>query len=216
MVEPISYIKRKRIHNQRGLCRGEYEMNNNTPRIVFGPDKITMYNDNGIEICSINREPTVQVQDIIPVDFTEFIPPKKGNETMELLRLYERRKRDEINKKYKELIDKEYNELDVVKRYYELVNTFSASLAELADEYCALDVPAMVRTGYSNDYAYELNSSLLAEIEKKYAEDRRSEFNELDKFIEEVNAMLEISNDKDYQLDVLEKYNIIKKGKLTI
>jgi hypothetical protein len=57
---------------------------------------------------------------------------------------------------------------------------------------------------------------LLAEIEKKYAEDRRSEFNELDKFIEEVNAMLAISNDKDYQLDVLEKYNVIKKGKLTI
>lgn len=191
-------------------------MNNAKPVITFNSDRIIMYDNEGNELCSLNREPALSCAEIIPVDFTEFIPPKKGNKIMELLRLYERRKREEINKKYKELIDKEYNELDVVKRYYELVNTFSASLAELADEYCALDVPAMVRTGYSNDYAYELNSSLLAEIEKKYAEDRRSEFNELDKFIEEVNAMLAISNDKDYQLDVLEKYNIIKKGKLTI
>ena len=191
-------------------------MNNAKPVITFNSDRIIMYDNEGNELCSLNREPALSCAEIIPVDFTEFIPPKKGNKIMELLRLYERRKREEINKKYKELIDKEYNELDVVKRYYELVNTFSASLAELADEYCALDVPAMVRTGYSNDYAYELNSSLLAEIEKKYAEDRRSEFNELDKFVEEVNAMLEISNDKDYQLDVLERYNIIKKGKLTI
>ena len=191
-------------------------MSENTARIVFSPGKITMYNDNGIEACSISTEPTCQVEKITSVDFNEFIPPKKGNERMELLRLYERRKRNEINEKYKELIDKEYNELDVVKRYNELINTFNASLAELADEYCALDVPSIVRTGYSNDYAYELNGSLLAEIEKKYAEDKRSEFNELDKFIEEVNAMLEISNDKDYQLDVLERYNVIKKGKLTI
>lgn len=192
-------------------------MEDKKPIIEFLNNGDINVNDiNGNLIWRMSQEPTLSCAEITPVDFTEFIPPKKGNEIMELLRLYERRKREEINKKYKELIDKEYNELDVVKRYYELVNTFSASLAELADEYCALDVPAMVRTGYSNDYAYELNSSLLAEIEKKYAEDRRSEFNELDKFIEEVNAMLEISNDKDYQLDVLEKYNIIKKGKLTI
>lgn len=192
-------------------------MGDKKPIIEFSNNgDITVNDIDGNTIWRMSREATCSCAKITPVDFTEFIPPKKGNETMELLRLYERRKRDEINKKYKELIDKEYNELDVVKRYYELVNTFSASLAELADEYCELDVPAMVRTGYSNDYAYELNSSLLAEIEKKYAEDRRSEFNELDKFIEEVNAMLAISNDKDYQLDVLEKYNVIKKGKLTI
>ena len=192
-------------------------MEDKKPIIEFSNNGDITFNDiDGNPIWRMSRDATCSCVEITPVDFTEFIPPKKGNETMELLRLYERRKRDEINKRYKELIDEEYNELDVVKRYHELVNTFSASLAELADEYCELDVPAIVRTGYSNDYAYELNSSLLAEIEKKYAEDRRSEFNELDKFIEEVNAMLAISNDKDYQLDVLEKYNVIKKGKLTI
>ena len=180
------------------------------------PNGIMCCRDDGTILFSAINDDNNITTETTPIDFNEFIPPKKGNETMELLRLYERRKREEINKKYKELIDKEYNELDVVKRYYELVNTFSASLDELADEYCTLDVPAIVKTGYSNDYAYELNSSLLAEIEKKYAEDRRSEFNELDKIVEEVNAMLEISNDKDYQLDVLEKYNIVKKGKLTI
>lgn len=191
-------------------------MKDTKPVITFNSDRIIMYDNNGNEICSISREPTCQVEKITPVDFNEFIPPKKGNERMELLRLYERRKREEINKKYKELVDKEYNELDVVKRYNELINTFKASLSELADEYCALDVPAIVRTGYSNDYAFELNRELFSEVDKKYEEDRRAEIRELDALIEEVNAMLEISNDKDYQLDVLDKYGIIKKGKLTI
>ena len=34
--------------------------------------------------------------------------------------------------------------------------------------------------------------------------------------LEEVNAMISISTDKDYQLDVLDRYGITKKGKLNI
>lgn len=180
------------------------------------PNGIMCCRDDGTILFSAMNEDKNITTKTTPIDFNEFIPPKKGNEKMELLRLYERRKRDEINKKYKELVDKEYNELDVVKRYNELINTFKASLSELADEYCALDVPAIVRTGYSNDYAFELNRELFSEVDKKYEEDRRAEIRELDMLVEEVNAMLEISNDKDYQLDVLEKYGIVKKGKLNI
>lgn len=195
-------------------------MNNNTPRIVFGPDKITMYNDNGIEICSINHEPTVQVQDIIPVDFNEFIPPKKGNEKMrnEVLDLYVSRKRDQIKEKYKSMVEEKYNNLEAVKRYEELINSFNASLEELIHEYPAVDgeVPMFVRTGYSNDYRYEVNRNIKDEIAKEYKEEADEELAEVSKLENEVRAMLSISNDKDYQLDVLEKYGITKKGKLNI
>ena len=195
-------------------------MKNNTPRIVFGPDKITMYNDNGIEICSINHEPTVQVQDIIPVDFNEFIPPKKGNEKMrnEVLDLYVSRKRDQIKEKYKSMVEEKYNNLEAVKRYEELINSFNASLEELIHEYPAVDgeVPMFVRTGYSNDYRYEVNRNIKDEIAKEYKEEADEELAEVSKLENEVRAMLSISNDKDYQLDVLEKYGITKKGKLNI
>lgn len=195
-------------------------MSNNTPRIVFGPDKITMYSENGMEICSISREPTIQVQDIIPVDFNEFIPPKKGNERMrnEVLDLYVSRKKDQIREKYKSMVEEKYNNLEAVKRYEELINSFNASLEELIHEYPAVDgeVPIFVRTGYSNDYRYEVNRNIKDEIVKEYRVEADEELDEISKLENEVRAMLSISEDKDYQLDVLEKYGITKKGKLNI
>ena len=49
--------------------------------------------------------------------------------------LYYERKREEIRNKYTELVDEKYEQLNVVKEYKELVNTFVASLAEMADRY---------------------------------------------------------------------------------
>lgn len=193
-------------------------MNNNTPRIVFGPDKITMYSDNGIEICSISREPTVQVQNFTPVDFNDFIPPKEGNGKMrnEVLSLYERIKREQLEKEYEENVKTAYENLDVVKRYQEIVNLFNTSMEELANEYASFDTPSIVKTGYSNDFRYELNSYLMDEVRKNYKEEYQNKLLELRKLVDEVNAMLSLSGDKDYQIEVLDRYGITKKGKLNI
>ena len=195
-------------------------MNNDKPVIVINPDRIIMYDNNGDEICSMGREPTCQVQKITPVDFTEFIPPKKGNEKMrnEVLDLYVSRKRDQIKEKYKSMTEEKYNNLEAVKRYEELINSFDASLEELIHEYPAVDgeVPMFVRTGYSNDYRYEVNRNIKDAIAKEYKEEADEELAEVSKLENEVRAMLSISSDKDYQLDVLEKYGITKKGKLNI
>ena len=136
----------------------------------------------------------------------------------EVLDLYVSRKREEIKEKYKNMVDEKYNNLEAVKRYEELINSFNASLEELIHEYPAVDgeVPMFVRTGYSNDYAYEVNHNIKDEIAKEYGKKTDEELCEVLRLEAEVCAMLSISTDKDYQLDVLEKYGITKKGKLNI
>lgn len=139
------------------------------------------------------------------------------NDNMNIVDLYRMRKREQINNKYKELVDKEYNELDVVKEYKELINTFDINMKQLADKYNNNDTQPLVKTAYKNDYSYELSMYLEEEIRSKYNDATEKELKELERLIEEVKAMLYLSDDKDYQLEVLKNYEILdKKGKLNI
>lgn len=157
------------------------------------------------------------VKEIKPIDFMEFVSiTDNETDSREILRLYERRKRRQIEAKYTALIDKEYDELEVVKRYNEIVNTFNASLSELADEYCTLDDSPIVRNNNVSEYNFKLRSGLRNDIVDKYRGDKYKEIGEMLDLLEEVNAMISISTDKDYQLDVLDRYGITKKGKLNI
>lgn len=142
---------------------------------------------------------------------------KERNDNMSILELYEKRKREEINSFYKDKINKEYESLEVVKEYKELINTFNINMKQLAEKYNTNDTVSLIPTCYNNDYSYKLSHSLYREIEKKYDNQAREELEELQKFVEEVKASLSLSDDKDYQLEVLKNYEIIdKKGKLNI
>ena len=145
------------------------------------------------------------------------ITEEERNDNMNIVDLYKMRKKEQINDKYKELVDKEYSELDVVKEYKELINTFDINMKQLADKYNNNDTQPLVKTAYRNDYSYELSMYLEEEIRSKYNTDKEKELKELERLIEEVKAMLYLSDDKDYQLEVLKNYDIIdKKGKLNI
>lgn len=143
----------------------------------------------------------------------------KGNEeNMEnkILDLYYRRTREKICKEYDEKIKKEYEELPVVKEYNEVVKTFEATLAEMADRYNTEDIKMLRKSGYSPEYTYEL--CINETIGTKLEENRQNELKELELFKQEVEAQLSLSNDKDYQIEVLKTYGILDKktGKLTI
>ena len=191
------------------------------PIMEFSNNGDITFNDiNGNPIWRISRDATCSCEKITPVDFNEFIPPKKGNEKMrnEVLDLYVSIKKDEIREKYKALVDKEYEELDAVKKYNEIVSCFETTMAELVDEFAVAegDVPVFVRTGYESDYKFTLNTYLKDEITKKYREECEKELEEITNLEREVKAMLSLSNDKDYQIEVLDRYGITKKGKLNI
>lgn len=139
------------------------------------------------------------------------------NDIMDILKLYLKRKREEIELKYNKLIDEDYAKLEVVNEYKKLVNDFEISLAQLADKYNTKEESFIVRSGYEADYTFELNDELRENIGKNYAKLREADLKALYDFEEEVRAVLSVSDDKDYQLDVLKNYEILdKKGRLTI
>ena len=146
---------------------------------------------------------------------------KKGNDNMinEVLNLYRKIKREEITEELKNKVEEEYNNLEPVKKYNELINTFKANMSELVHEYPHVEGerPTFFRTGYSNDYTYEINLDLKADIRKRYQEEYDNKLAELDKLVTEVDAMLSLDRgDKDYQIEVLDRYGITKKGKLNV
>lgn len=151
------------------------------------------------------------------VRYTYGIRGGERNMNNKIVDLYYNRKKEEIRDKYAELSKKEYEELDVVKEYNELVETFKTSLAEMADRYNTEETKVLVRTGYTNTYMYELNDNLRDEIKEIHRKEYDDEIKVLELLVEEVRAQLSLSDDKDYQIDILTRYDIInKKGKLNI
>ena len=141
----------------------------------------------------------------------------KERKNMEILNLYKDRCEREIFDRYTNIIDEEYEALDVVKEYNELINTFNINMKQLADKYNTNDITYLYKSGYENDYKYELNDDIKSHIREKYKDAWDKELSDLRKFVEEVKAVLSLSEDKDYQLDVLKNYEILdKKGKLNV
>lgn len=143
----------------------------------------------------------------------------KGNEDImenQILDLYYERTRRRIIKEYDEKVLNAYNELPVVKEYNEVVKAFEATLAEMADRYNTEDVKVLRKSGYANEYGYELNVDIDETIGKELNKSRNDELKELDLLRQEVEAQLSLSNDKDYQIEVLKNYGILDKktGKL--
>ena len=143
----------------------------------------------------------------------------KGNEDImenQILDLYYERTRRRIIKEYDEKIKNAYEELPVVKEYNEVVKEFEATLAEMADRYNTEEVKVLRKSGYANEYGYELNVDIDETIGKELNKNRNDELKELDLLRQEVEAQLSLSYDKDYQIEVLKNYGILDKktGKL--
>ena len=142
---------------------------------------------------------------------------EERNDNMNILELWKERKIEDIEKGFKEIVNSEYEKLDVVKEYNELVTNFDINLKQLADKYNTSNECLLVRTGYKNGRSIELSPNIKGDIELKYNKELCDNLGEVEKIFEEVKALLSLSDDKDYQLDVLKNYKILdKKGKLII
>lgn len=150
-------------------------------------------------------------------ELRKLIKEKESDNMNNVLELYKSRREKEIRNKYKDIIDKEYNELPAVKEWHELTTNFEIEMKQLAEKYNTEDLTCIVKTGYVNDYEYALSNRIRDDIKKEWQADLDEELSDLYKFVEEVNAVLSISDDKDYKIEVLKNYEILdKKGKLSI
>lgn len=130
----------------------------------------------------------------------------------QVLKLYLDKHAKEITDKYDNLIEKDYNELEIVKEYRELINEFEINLQLLFDreENQINNVFEEITT--NNVYKYNLDEYRLKnKIVSKYIENKEQELKELSDLVKEVEAQLSLSDDLEYQLDVLKRYDIINK-----
>lgn len=137
-----------------------------------------------------------------------------------VLELYKERKVKEIIKKYKELVEKELESNTFINKYNTLVADFKKNLEDLEVEEQkenAGKFRVLVRTGYDMELPIEINDDYRCYIvSKPFDIEKDKEMHNLYSTIDEINAMLSMSDDKDYQIEVLQRYGIIdKKGKMS-
>lgn len=167
---------------------------------------------------SVKNTNTIYCDDSL--DATRYTYNIRGGERSmdnRILDLYAERAKEKIKKEYETIVNNDYDKLDVVKEYKELVNTFTTSLAEMADRYNTEENKYLVRTGYEITPSYELSDDIRANIREKYLDEARERLRDIDLLVEEVRAVLGVSNTEEYRIGVLTEYGIIdKKGKLNV
>ena len=108
-----------------------------------------------------------------------------------------------------------YNDNPVVKEYKELEEKTKQNYEELCNKYNSDTNSVIDRTGYSYESGYELSEGIGYNIDKKLAPDFNKEMEELHSKVKDIEALLSISDDKDYQLEVLKNYGLLdKKGNI--
>lgn len=186
-------------------------------------EQVFIMEEDGIEKTvttniSVKNTNTIYCDDNVTVrNYTYGIRGDERNMDNKIVDLYYERKREEIRNKYTGLVDEKYEQLNVVKEYKELVNTFVTSLAEMADRYNTEETKMLLKTGYMGEYTYDLNPELRDNLREAYKEEFNKEMKELELLVEEVRAVLSVSNTDEYRIGVLKEYGIIdKKGKLNV
>lgn len=139
---------------------------------------------------------------------------KEEKEMNKVLELYYERRINKLGEFYKELKEQKYNELEVVKEFNNVVEEYNNKMQELMGKYRdeENDMSLIHKTGY-NEYPYVLSHAvkddIIKSLGKRYEEDKKALLEEK----ETIAAVLSISDDKDYQVEVLKNYGILdKKG----
>ena len=133
----------------------------------------------------------------------------------EVLELWYKRENAKLKSEFKSEIEKYVNEHPIVVKYKEIVSEFTDSMTALLAEYVdSEDFNLVSSLSYS-----VLDDVDLHDIEKKlqdmYLKDNVAEhekmLSKLQDTYETIKAMLSLSDDLEYQLDVLSKYKVIDK-----
>lgn len=129
--------------------------------------------------------------------------------TNRIVNLYYDRKIENLRKVFKEIEEQEIEKNEIVKKYNDLITNFKIEMTLLADEEDARDV--IGKTGYDYEFAYQIDDGFRNKIHDEMVEKFNADVKPILDEKEEVLALLDISDDKDYVIDVLTKRGIIDK-----
>lgn len=150
----------------------------------------------------------------ILVDAIKPIIKEKGDVNMknEVLKLYYDRKRNEIIDKYDKKENEYFTKNKLVNDFNELVKSFEEDLENLYKSEDNIINDYITESYNENLYKYKINKTKLGnEFEEKYIEKRNKEISKLEEEVKEIEAQLSLSDDLDYQLEVLTRYGILDK-----
>lgn len=130
-----------------------------------------------------------------------------------VLNLWYERKRNKIIDKYDEMEYEFYNnKYSVVASFKELIEKFNNDLEDLYKLDKATEQFVLKENTPNNVIKYCLDEEKLnEEFKKEYLSKRDEEFNDLRDIKDEVEAQLSLSDDLEYQQEVLIRYGIIDK-----
>ena len=130
-----------------------------------------------------------------------------------VLELYYERKLDKLKKFYLDLEVQEYNKLEVVKEFNAINEEYTNKMEELRNKYNTIDKQFVVKTGYKDDSRYELSCTIEEDIHDELFKQYEVAKKEILEEKATIEAVLSLSEDKDYQVEVLKNYGILdKKG----
>lgn len=178
--------------------------------------------DNGVSLtCTVSDDSIIKAMlEDYPLDFEEYCNSKFKDELIEreekdmnkVLKLYYDRKRKEINKKYEEKVDNDFNNIDVVKQYKILIENFEKEQEALFKTVENFDNDYLVPSYDSNLYKYSISElKTRSSLMTAYENDKVNEIEKLKELVEEVDAQLSLSEDLNYQMEVLTRYDILDK-----
>lgn len=142
-----------------------------------------------------------------------FIENEEEIEMNQVLHLWYQRKRNKIIEKYDEL-ETNYNttKYGVIESFNELVDSFNRDLEDLYRLDKATEQFVLKENAPNNVIKYCIDyDKINEEFKKEYNEVRSEELRKLEDLRNEVEAQLSLSNDLEYQQEVLERYEIINK-----
>ena len=130
-----------------------------------------------------------------------------------VLELYYERKLDKLKEFYSDLEKQEYNKLEVVKEFNTINEEYTNRMEELRNKYNTSDKQFVVKTGYKDDNRYELSCTIEEDIHDELFKQYEVAKKEILEEKATIDAILSLSEDKDYQVEVLKNYGILdKKG----
>ena len=130
-----------------------------------------------------------------------------------VLELYYERKLDKLKEFYSDLEKQEYNKLEVVKEFNAINEEYTNKMEELRNKYNTIDKQFVVKTGYKDDNRYELSCTIEEDIHDELFKQYEVAKKEILEEKVTIEAVLSLSEDKDYQVEVLKNYGILdKKG----
>lgn len=183
--------------------------------IVIPDDEICKYFLGGLHNPMLDNDTLDYVRTDINLckQYDEIFNKEREEKDMnKVLKLYYDRKREEIEEKYIDKVNNDFDNIEIIKQYKTLIENFEKEQEALFKTVENFDNDYLVPSYDSNLYKYSISELKVKDsLMATYEDDKANEIEKLKELVEEVDAQLSLSDDLNYQMEVLTRYDILDK-----